>query len=58
MGLLSRWDRSNQKTMEAHGEIARHGVRITRGAKIAFVVIAAGCAVVFIVRVVAALLHS
>jgi len=44
--------------MEAHGEIARHGVRITRGAKIAFVVIAAGCAVVFIVRVVAALLHS
>ena len=53
MGLMSRWDRSNQQTMETHGEVARDGANITPAAKVILLVALGGTLLVMLICVIA-----
>jgi len=49
MGILSRWDNSNQQTMETHSDVARDGVKVAPAAKAILFVAGGGCLLVMLI---------
>jgi len=49
MGILSRWDNSNQQTMETHCHVARDGVKVAPAAKAILFVAVGGCLLVMLI---------
>jgi len=49
MGILSRWDNSNQQTMETRSDVARDGVKVAPAAKAILFVAVGGCLLVMLI---------
>ena len=49
MGIMSRWDNSNQQTMDTHADVARDGVKVTPAARVILFIALAGTLLVMLI---------